>query len=530
MSPTVCPNCSARLRSSTALPRHLGQIASCRHNARLSARQSAGRRKPQLPTRLPNTSSLLPPHSSQPGVSITNPTAHAGGDPSQATAPTDGTAQPEEPTSGHKYYRYPTVFEVQKAYRDALGLPAHAPFASEAEWEMAEFVIESGLTQGETDRLLKTRMYSHCRSTAPQAYRSFKDRDSFNKVVDSLPGPRAGWSLIEITVMGNVRDAKGEFMKEVLECWVRNPAELVADLMGNPEFAECIHFAPKEEFMDSDEDVRVLSDFVNTDWWKRVDIKKKHPGATIAPVILASDKTQLSTFSGDKQAWPVYLTIGNIDKDVRRKPSRRAVVLLGYLPVTKLHCFHESDRALQGYRVFHYAMRQMLAPLIDAGRTGIWMTCADGYVRHVFPLLAAYIADHPEQCLVCCTKENRCPTCLVERDKRGDLLTSCYRDPDATKAALQDPRSDAFSEAGLRDIPQPFWADLPYANIFNCIVPDLLHQLHKGVFMTHLVKWVSTGCEDELDARFARVPPYPGLRIFSKGISTISQWTGNEYR
>ncbi|KAI0701573.1 hypothetical protein C8T65DRAFT_579586, partial [Cerioporus squamosus] len=253
-------------------------------------------------------------------------------------------------------------------------------------------------------------------------------------------------------------------------------------------------------------------------------------GATIAPVILASDKTQLSTFSVDKQAWPVYLTIGNIDKDVRRKPSRRAVVLLGYLPVTKLHCFHENNRALQGYRVFHYAMRQMLAPLIDAGRTGVWMTCADGYVRRVFPLLAAYIADHPEQCLVCCTKENRCPTCLVERDKRGDLLTTCYRDPDATKAALQDPKSDAFKEAGLRDIPQPFWADLPHANIFNCIVPDLLHQLHKGVFMTHLVNWVSKDHEEELDARFARVPPYPNMRIFSKGISTISQWTGNEYR
>ncbi|KAI0701572.1 hypothetical protein C8T65DRAFT_556968, partial [Cerioporus squamosus] len=132
-------------------------------------------------------------------------------------------------------------FEVQKAYRDALGLPAHAPFTSEAEWEMAEFVIESGLTQGETDRLLKTRMV---RSFTPSAYRSFKDRDSFNKVVDGLPGPRAGWSLVEITVVGNVLDAKGEPKKEVLECWVRNPAELVADLMGNPEFADCIHFAP----------------------------------------------------------------------------------------------------------------------------------------------------------------------------------------------------------------------------------------------------------------------------------------------
>ena len=40
-------------------------------------------------------------------------------------------------------------------------------------------------------------------------------------------------------------------------------------------------------------------------------------GATVAPIILATDKTQLTAFSGDKQAWPVYLTIGNIDKKIR---------------------------------------------------------------------------------------------------------------------------------------------------------------------------------------------------------------------
>jgi hypothetical protein len=32
-------------------------------------------------------------------------------------------------------------------------------------------------------------------------------------------------------------------------------------------------------------------------------------GATIAPVILASDKTTLSVFSGDKSVWPVYCTL-----------------------------------------------------------------------------------------------------------------------------------------------------------------------------------------------------------------------------
>jgi len=55
----------------------------------------------------------------------------------------------------------------------------------------------------------------------------------------------------------------------------------------------------------------------------------------IIPMIVSSDKTQLTLFC-DKQAYPVYLTIGNIPKDIRQKPSCYAQLLVAYIPTTKL--------------------------------------------------------------------------------------------------------------------------------------------------------------------------------------------------
>jgi len=78
--------------------------------------------------------------------------------------------------------------------------------------------------------------------------------------------------------------------------------------------------------------------------------------------------------------WPVYITVGNIDKDTRQKPSENTVILLGYLPVAKLDKIRPSERSAVQHQLFHNRMKEVLQPLIKAGANGIEILCSDGEV------------------------------------------------------------------------------------------------------------------------------------------------------
>ena len=180
-------------------------------------------------------------------------------------------------------------------------------------------------------------------------------------------------------------------------------------------------------------------------------------------------------------------------------------------------------------------MRSLFAPLKKAGKEGVDMVCTDQYIRQVFPILCAYVADYPEQCLVSCNNENHCPRCNAGRTKLGRPLDTVLKSSETVLQAMDDAANgdmDEYTRLGLRPN-NPFWRDLPHCDIPSCFTPDLLHQLHKGVFKDHIVAWAMKcvkGGEAEIDRRFRAMPRGTDLRHFKKGISLVSQWTGTEYK
>ncbi|KAF8976871.1 hypothetical protein BDQ17DRAFT_1267049, partial [Cyathus striatus] len=112
--------------------------------------------------------------------------------------------------------------------------------------------------------------------------------------------------------------------------------DCVKALLGDPNFAPYLVFEPEKHYTDDSEKTRMYHDMhTGKWWWEKQQLEVKIPGSTIVPIIISTDKTQLTLFR-NKTAYPVYLTIGNIPKEIHQKPSARAYVLLGYLPTTHL--------------------------------------------------------------------------------------------------------------------------------------------------------------------------------------------------
>jgi len=233
------------------------------------------------------------------------------------------------------------------------------------------------------------------------------------------------------------------------------------------------------------------------------------------------------------------MSIGNIPKEIRRKPSRCAQMLIGYIPMSKLEGIgNKAARRRALANLFHSCMRILLEPIASHGKAGLPMMSGDGIWRQCHPILASFIGDYPEQALVTCTYYGQCPKCEVPCDRLGDYPTFSSRDYGKALEtyALADgdvrPFHAACRETGIKPVVHPFWENLPHVNIYVSITPDILHQLLQGV-MKHVIEWLSDPLmfgPRGIDARCRLMPPNHQITLFPRGITTLSRVLGKEHK
>ncbi|KAH9038021.1 hypothetical protein EDB83DRAFT_2228544 [Lactarius deliciosus] len=417
----------------------------------------------------------------------------------------------------------PDPFQGQSDYRsheDALNTSVWAPFHSQCDWEIA---LWAKIRRPTLSALTELLQIPEVTDRLGVSYSSAKELD---RIIDALPG-RPPFECEDFTIGG-----------ERLSFYFWNVLQCIRTLFGDPEFAHELAFAPERHYSDPERTCRVYSEMHTGDWWWAVQtsLESQQPGATVVPLILSSDKTQLTLFRG-KAAYPVYLTIGNIPKATRRKPSRHAQLLISYIPTTKLEGItNQAARRRALANLFHTCMRKLLAPVTHYSESGIVMMSGDGIWCRCHPVFAVFVGDYPEQTLVTCTYNGRCPKCTVPLDRLGEYTRFPPRSYDKAidTFLLADEEVHTFHaacrEVGLKPVFHPFWESFPLSNIFISITPDILHQLLQGV-AKHLMTWLRRAFGPvAIDARCRSLPPNHHITTFTKGISGLSRVTGLEHK
>ncbi|KAG1810188.1 uncharacterized protein HD556DRAFT_1428325 [Suillus plorans] len=386
------------------------------------------------------------------------------------------------------------------------------PFTSKMDWEVARWAKLRGVSSTAFSDLLAIEGVSERLSL------SFKNANELNALVDhELPSSRPKFKREQIVVAGEAFDV---YYRDVVEC--------VRSLYGDPDFARYLAFAPERHYSDKDKTVRLFHDMHTGKWWwdtqKKLD--QHSPGGTIIPIIISLSIPSISRF-----------TIGNIPKEIRRKPSRGAHILLAYLPCTRLeHITNKASRRQTLANLYHACLSRVLAPLKSVGLDGLCMASGDGALRRCHLLFASFVGDYPEQLLATGIKFGECPKCNVDAAEMGSNTAPFHLQKlsevlDALATLNEGNLSfvRACSVAGIKPIVHPFWEDLPFTNIFRAITPDVLHQLYQGL-IKHLLGWLSAACgAAEIDAHCRRLPPNHNIHLFRKGITSLSRISGAEH-
>jgi hypothetical protein len=437
-----------------------------------------------------------------------------------------------EPATGNLWFVEYDVDAATKLDKDdprrfPVAKETHYPFANIEEFNLAEWFVQSGTP--------KTRIDTFFKPTIPKGLDPALERHSTSsyllyKLIDKMPDG-LGWdswkdaSLPSLTWTGDEYD-------EPIAFFYRDPLDCIKYLLRQPMNIDRLHYVARREFNDGE---RLYTDMYTADWWWETQ-KTLPRGATLVPIIAMSDGTHLSNFSGDQKAWPIYMTIGNIDRETRAKLSSHAVVLLALLPVAnKLKAANEKNRSLQSEQnryIVVEVMKVIMESLRDVGRDGVDVVCADKAVRRCFPRLAVWIADYPEHCQIQGLQYGHCMWC--EKPRSGSFKAEYPKRCHAKYAQKWiDKEFQDLLAVGVNPTENALWW-LPGIRLETLAVPDLLHTIYIGM-VEHMMKWCISFLKkydrmELFDRIWKTLPAYDTMTRPTKAYSEVKQWAGKDMR
>ncbi len=210
------------------------------------------------------------------------------------------------------------------------------------------------------------------------------------------------------------------------------------------------------------------------------------------------DKTHLNNTYGDKHIHGVYMSCGNIDKDIRTKLSARVWVMIAQIPVVKF--LEKTHQGILTQRLLHVCMDFITANLKECSKNPKYMADAKGILRLIRTILLAHIADFPEQQAIACVSGDASPISVARHAQLGLNTCQALRKAEYTLSKIKALLDSGVSpsnlsryktearKAGLNGVHKPYWRDWRFAEPSTFLTPDALHQWHI-FFAKHPMMW-----------------------------------------
>lgn len=240
-----------------------------------------------------------------------------GTDAGRVYADLDPDCNPDQPSSNNPWY----------------------PFNSRLEFGLAHFFLQQCLTKGDIDAFLKSTWLDEITEKL-----TFTSAEHVFQLIDDIRRKDCQWKRKDVVVGSDIDGVESQ------KYCLRFDAvdNVVEEMIGDAVFREHTVYAPIRQYTADGQ--RVYTEMHTADWWWNVQ-QKLPPGATVVPVLIATDKTQLTQHRGDQVGWPVYMTIGNLSHAARRSQKMNGTRLVGMMPTIK-----DVDRSIR-MQAYHDMMR-----------------------------------------------------------------------------------------------------------------------------------------------------------------------------